>query len=111
MNRLNHGAEQSVPWFAAGVIGLPNVGKISLINSLKRTRVAAVGNTPGVTKSVQEVHLDKNVKLLDSPGIVFSAGASAASALRNCVKVCTALRCHVTRSCHFLHRTKRWRSV
>ena len=70
------------------MIGLPNVGKSSLINSLKRTRVAAVGNTPGVTKSVQEVHLDKNVKLLDSPGIVFSAGASAASALRNCVKVC-----------------------
>lgn len=72
------------------MIGLPNVGKSSLINSLKRTRVAAVGNTPGVTKSVQEVHLDKHVKLLDSPGIVFSAGASAASALRNCVKVRTA---------------------
>ena len=63
------------------------MGKSSLINSLKRTRVAAVGNTPGVTKSLQEVQLDKNVKLIDSPGIVFSAGGSAASALRNCVKV------------------------
>ena len=37
---------------------------------------------------MQEVHLDKNVKLLDSPGIVFTAGDSdSASVLRNCVKV------------------------
>lgn len=71
-------------------MGLPNVGKSSLINSLKRTRVAQVGNAPGVTKSVQEVHLDKQVTLLDSPGVVFAnAGAdgAAAAALRNCVKV------------------------
>lgn len=35
-----------------------------------------------------QVHLDKHLKLLDSPGIVFNSGASAAaSALRNCVKV------------------------
>lgn len=63
------------------------MGKSSLINSLKRSRVAAVGNTPGVTRTAQEVHLDKHVKLLDSPGIVFSAGSSPAAALRNCVKV------------------------
>ena len=49
-----------------------------------------VGNTPGVTKSVQEVHLDKNIKLLDSPGIVFTSateGGDAAAVLRNCIKV------------------------
>ena len=66
------------------------MGKSSLINSLKRSRAAQVGNTPGVTKTVQEVVLDKHVRLLDSPGIVFSgagAGTEGASALRNCNKV------------------------
>lgn len=73
-----------------GVIGLPNVGKSSLINSLKRAKVAQVGNTPGVTRGIQEVHLDKQITLLDSPGVVFaepSADGEAAAALRNCVKI------------------------
>ena len=55
-----------------GVVGFPNVGKSSLINSLKRQKAVAVGNTPGVTKSMQEVQLDKNIVLLDSPGVVLS---------------------------------------
>jgi nuclear GTP-binding protein len=85
--RGTSGLKQSI---TVGVVGLPNVGKSSLINSLKRTRVAQVGNAPGVTKGIQEVHLDRQVTLLDSPGVVFSdAGVdgAAAAALRNCVKV------------------------
>lgn len=73
-----------------GIVGLPNVGKSSLINSLKRARVAQVGNTPGMTRNIQEVHLDRQVTLLDSPGIVFSesgADGVAAAALRNALKV------------------------
>ncbi|KAL6202822.1 hypothetical protein ACLB2K_026527 [Fragaria x ananassa] len=48
-----------------GIIGLPNVGKSSLINSLKRCRVVNVGSTPGLTRSLQEVQLDNNVKLIE----------------------------------------------
>ena len=55
-----------------GIIGFPNVGKSSIVNSLKRSRACGVGATPGFTKVAQEVVLDKNIKILDSPGVVFA---------------------------------------
>ncbi|RUS26217.1 P-loop containing nucleoside triphosphate hydrolase protein, partial [Jimgerdemannia flammicorona] len=75
-----------------GVIGYPNVGKSSVINSLKRSKVCGVGSTPGLTKVAQQIHLDKNIKLLDCPGIVFAKQGNgdmedAEVLLRNCVKV------------------------
>ncbi|KAL6527743.1 Guanine nucleotide-binding protein-like nsn1 [Orobanche minor] len=72
-----------------GIIGLPNVGKSSVINSLKRSHVVNVGATPGLTRSMQEVHLDKNVKLLDCPGVVMlkAAANDSSIALRNCKRI------------------------
>jgi nuclear GTP-binding protein len=70
-----------------GVIGFPNVGKSSLINSLKRSRVAGTGNTPGFTKGIQEVYLDKDIVLLDSPGVVLSKDNADSLILRNAIKV------------------------
>jgi nuclear GTP-binding protein len=59
-----------------------------LINSLKRERAVGVGATPGYTRAMQEVHIDKHVKLLDCPGIVFSESSSESDlVLRNCIKV------------------------
>jgi nuclear GTP-binding protein len=71
-----------------GVCGFPNVGKSSLINSLKRSRAAPSGNMPGVTKSLQEIVLDKNIILIDSPGVVLSNKEQSDSLiLRSAVKV------------------------
>ncbi|KAF0760535.1 hypothetical protein AaE_003544 [Aphanomyces astaci] len=68
-----------------GVIGYPNVGKSSVINSLKRTKAASVSSTAGHTKVIQEIHLDNKIKLIDCPGIVFDSTDSDALILRNCV--------------------------
>jgi len=65
-----------------GIIGYPNVGKSSIINALKRSRAVGVSPRPGFTTSMQEVVLDRNVRLLDSPGVVFD---DRSALLGNCV--------------------------
>ena len=72
-----------------GIMGYPNVGKSSLINSLKRSRAVGVSSQPGFTKVTQEVQLDKKVKLIDCPGVIFSSDSDDASGLllRNCISV------------------------
>jgi len=70
------------------VIGYPNVGKSSIINSLKRSKAANVSANPGCTKTLQTIKLDHHISLIDSPGVLFAAGESQADlVLRNCVKV------------------------
>ncbi|NXF86109.1 GNL3 protein, partial [Eubucco bourcierii] len=69
-----------------GVVGFPNVGKSSIINSLKGIRACNVGVARGVTKSVQIVHIDKQTKILDSPSIIADPSNSAlALALRSII--------------------------
>lgn len=71
-----------------GIIGYPNVGKSSLINSLKRSKAVGVGSTPGFTTSIQHVRLDKHITLLDSPGVLFSDEARDPDLLlRNCIRL------------------------
>lgn len=81
----NKGIKTSI---RVGVVGIPNVGKSSIINSLTRGRSCLVGSTPGVTKSMQEVELDSKIKLIDCPGIVFTSGGENSHAvLKNAQRV------------------------
>jgi len=55
----------------AMVVGIPNVGKSTFINSFAGKAVAKTGNKPGVTKGKQWIKLNKSVELLDTPGILW----------------------------------------
>lgn len=52
------------------VVGLPNIGKSTLINRLVEKKKVKAGNKPGVTRSVQWVRIGENIELLDTPGII-----------------------------------------
>lgn len=55
----------------AMVAGIPNVGKSTFINTFAGKACAKTGNKPGVTKGKQWIRLNKNVELLDTPGILW----------------------------------------
>lgn len=55
----------------AMVVGIPNVGKSTFINTFAGRACAKTGNKPGVTKGKQWIRLNRNVELLDTPGILW----------------------------------------
>lgn len=85
----NAGLKQAM---TVGIVGYPNVGKSSLINSLKRSKAVGVSSQPGFTKQAQEITLDSKIKLVDCPGVIFedefsSHDGGAGLLLRNCISV------------------------
>lgn len=53
------------------VVGIPNVGKSTLINTLAGRKVAKVGDEPGITKGQQRIRLEPEVYLFDTPGLLW----------------------------------------
>ncbi|MCM3130355.1 MULTISPECIES: ribosome biogenesis GTPase YlqF [unclassified Paenibacillus] len=53
------------------IVGIPNVGKSTLINRLAGRNIAATGDRPGVTKGQQWIRVGKEIELLDTPGILW----------------------------------------
>lgn len=76
----NEGVKTAV---TVGVIGFPNVGKSSLINSMKKSRAVGVSGNAGFTQSLQVVDIDSKVKIIDSPGVILSNEDEVTLVLRN----------------------------
>src|SRR5699024_6149794 len=55
----------------ARIIGIPNVGKATIINNMEKKKIAQTGNTPGVTKRQQWIKAGTRMELLDTPGILW----------------------------------------
>ncbi|MEA4875115.1 ribosome biogenesis GTPase YlqF [Anaerorhabdus sp.] len=55
----------------AMVVGIPNVGKSTLINRIAKKKVTETANKPGVTRALQWIKLNKDLELLDTPGVLW----------------------------------------
>ncbi len=74
---LPHRNDEFLKPIRAMVMGIPNVGKSTLINALAGKNIAKVGDEPAVTKSQQRIQLDGGIVLSDTPGILWPRMGSA----------------------------------
>lgn len=70
--RINNAAKGIINQpIRAMILGIPNVGKSTLINSLAKRKGAKTGNRPGITKTTQWIKTKGGIELLDTPGILW----------------------------------------
>lgn len=96
------------------IVGVPNVGKSTLINRLVGKKSAGVGNTPGFTKSLSWIRVNKDIDLLDSPGILWpklenqeeAHILAAFSAIKEEILNIDAIACFIIKTLHRLYPEK-----
>ncbi len=71
INKMFPRDEDSVKVIHALILGIPNVGKSTLINTLASRPIAKTGNEPAVTKMLQRIKLEDGITLFDSPGMLW----------------------------------------
>ena len=80
-DEINQDSKRKKP-VRAMIVGIPNVGKSSLINRLAGKKSAKTGNKPGVTRGKQWINLQDQIQLLDTPGILWPKFEDREVALR-----------------------------
>lgn len=80
--RMLPGKDASASNINAMIVGIPNVGKSTLINILTGRTIAKTGNEPAVTKSQQRINLGSGLVLLDTPGILWPKIENPSSSYR-----------------------------
>lgn len=72
INRMFPREKDSIKVIHALILGIPNVGKSTLINTLANRPIAKTGNEPAVTKILQRIKLEDNITLFDTPGMLWA---------------------------------------